>query len=60
MALLHFNNVGIAALTVAVPDFIQKINTNPEFVYAAYARNFIKKWGYGNDIYHLLNKLVQT
>lgn len=45
MALLHFNNVGIAALTVAVPDFIQKINTNPEFVYAAYARNFIKKMG---------------
>ncbi len=45
MALLHFDNVGIAALACAVPSFVQKINTDPGFAHASYVKSFVKKMG---------------
>lgn len=45
MALLHFDNVGIAALACAVPEFTQCVNEDPDFEYAAYVRSFLKKIG---------------
>lgn len=45
MAILHFDNVGIASLTCAVPEFTQQVNEDPDFVGAAYIKNFVKKIG---------------
>ena len=45
MAFLHFNNVGIAALAGALPEHVQKINTDPQHPRAAYIKNFVKQTG---------------
>lgn len=45
MAFLHFNNVRIAALSGAVPDYIQKINLDPNHPQAPYIANFVKQTG---------------
>lgn len=45
MALLHFDNVGIAALAGALPDHVQKIDMDPSHPRAAYIANFVKQTG---------------
>lgn len=45
MALLHFDNVGIAALAGALPDHVQKIDMGPSHPRAAYIANFVKQTG---------------
>lgn len=45
MPQLHFNNIGIAALAGAVPDFIQKINLDPAHENSAYIKSFVKQTG---------------
>ncbi len=45
MAFLHFDNVGIASLTCAVPEYTQKVTDDPQFPQAAYIRSFLKKIG---------------
>ena len=45
MTLLHFDNVGIAALAGALPEHIQTINTDPNHPKAAYAEMFVKQTG---------------
>ncbi|MBD5625940.1 MAG: ketoacyl-ACP synthase III [Desulfovibrio sp.] len=45
MAFLHFDNVGIAALACAVPEFTQCVNEDPGLEHAAYVRSFVKKIG---------------
>lgn len=45
MAFLHFDNIGIAALACAVPEYTQKVNDNPDFSHADYIRSFIKQIG---------------
>lgn len=45
MALLHFDNIGIAALGGALPDHVQKINMDPAHPRAAYIANFVKQTG---------------
>jgi len=45
MALLHFDNVGIAALAGALPDHVQKIDMDPTHPRAAYITNFVKQTG---------------
>lgn len=45
MAYLHFDNVSIAALAGALPEFVQEINTDPDHPDAAYIKNFIRQTG---------------
>lgn len=45
MAILHFDNVGIAALACAVPEITQCVNEDPGPEDAAYVRSFVKKIG---------------
>lgn len=45
MADLYFDNIGIAALTCAVPSFVQKINTDLANPNSAYIKNFMKQTG---------------
>lgn len=45
MALFHFDNIGIAALACAVPEYTQRVNDDPDFAHADYIRNFIKRIG---------------
>lgn len=45
MAFLHYDNVRIAALAGAVPEFSQTINLDPAHPRAAYNANFVKQTG---------------
>jgi len=45
MALLHFDNVSIAALAGVLPDHVQKINMDPQHPKAAYIAGFVKQTG---------------
>lgn len=45
MAFLHFDNIGIAALACAVPEFTQCVNQDHDGDEAPYIKNFIKKIG---------------
>lgn len=45
MALLHFDNVGVAALAGALPEHIQEINMDSAHPNAAYIENFVKQTG---------------
>ena len=45
MAFAHFDNINIAAIAGAVPEFVQKIDLNPERPDARYIANFVKQTG---------------
>lgn len=45
MAYLHFDNIGIAALAGAVPEFVQHINTDPHHPRAAYIHDYMRQTG---------------
>lgn len=45
MAFMHFDNIGIAALACAVPEFTQRINQGSDLDDAPYIKSFIKKIG---------------
>lgn len=45
MSTLHFDNIKIAAITGAVPDFVQEINLSPDHPKAAYNAAFSKQTG---------------
>ncbi len=45
MADLHFDNIGIAALTCAVPSFVQPICADPDNPASAYLKTFLKQTG---------------
>ena len=45
MPCLQFDNIGFAALTCAVPAYVQKVDEDPQRPDAAYIKNFIKQIG---------------
>lgn len=45
MALLHFENIVIAALAGALPEHVQKIDMDPRHPRAAYITSFVKQTG---------------
>lgn len=45
MAWLSFDNISIAALAGALPEYAQEINLDPEHPRAAYIKNFVRQTG---------------
>lgn len=45
MPFLHFDNIGIASLACAVPEYTQRVNDDPHFANADYIRSFIRQIG---------------